>query len=144
MVISQRNGLLVKLFHFTKKGSINNVENYRGITLLSTLGKLFTRILNNRLTHWAEDYSVYVEAQAGFRESMSTTDHIFSLHGLISHYLNNNKKLYCAFIDFSKAFNYVVSDNLWYKLIKLGVRGEILNIIVSMYQESKCQVKSQI
>ena len=60
-----------------KKGDKNNVDNYRGITLLSTLGKLFTRILNNRLTTWAESYSVYIEAQSGFREQMCTTDNIF-------------------------------------------------------------------
>ena len=68
-----------------KKVSTNNVDNYRGITLLSALGKLFTRILNSRLTSWAEDYSVYIEAQAGLRESISTTEHIlFSLHGIIT------------------------------------------------------------
>ena len=49
-----------------KKGDINQVENYRGITLLSTFGKLFSRILNNQLTDWAEEYHIYVEAQAGF------------------------------------------------------------------------------
>ena len=38
-----------------KKGDINQVENYRGITLLSALGKLFSRILNNLLTDWAEE-----------------------------------------------------------------------------------------
>ena len=73
----------------SQEGSINNVENYTGITSLSTLGKLFTRILNNRLTRWAENYSVYIETQAGIRETMSTTDHIFHY---ISHYLNNNNK----------------------------------------------------
>ena len=36
-----------------KKGSINDVNNYRGITLLSTLGKLFSRLINNRLSEWA-------------------------------------------------------------------------------------------
>jgi len=35
--------------------------------------------------------------------------------------LNTGKRLFCAFIDFSKAFGYVVRDNLWTKLIKLGV-----------------------
>ena len=64
-----------------KKGNINNVENYRGITLLSTLGKLFT----SRLTRWAEDYSVSVEARAWFRETMSTTDHIFFHYTISSH-----------------------------------------------------------
>ena len=57
-----------------KKGSVNEVDNYRGITLLSTMGKLFTRILNNRLMDWAENYSVYIEAQAGFRANMGTVD----------------------------------------------------------------------
>lgn len=62
-----------------KKGSLNDVNNYRGITLLSTLGKLFTRVLNNRLCTWAENYGVYIEAQAGFRTGMGTTDNVFVL-----------------------------------------------------------------
>ena len=60
-----------------KKGDKEEPSNYRGITLLSTVGKLFARILNNRLNDWAEEYNVYVEAQAGFRKSMGTVDNIF-------------------------------------------------------------------
>ena len=124
-----------------KKGSINDVENYRGITLLSCLGKLFSRVLNNRLSDWAEKYNVLIEAQAGFRAHMSTVDNIFALQGLIAHILNQGKKLFCVFVDFSKAFDYVVRDNLWYKLIQLGIRGNILNIIKSMYEGVKSRVK---
>ena len=51
-----------------KKGGKNEASSYCGITLLSIIGKLFTRILNNRLNSWAEEYSIYVEAQAGFRK----------------------------------------------------------------------------
>ena len=72
---------------------------------------------------------------------MGTTDHIFSLHGIISHYVNTRKRLYCAFVDFSKAFDYVVRDNLWFKLIKLCVCGKILNVIMSMYSNVKSKVK---
>ena len=72
---------------------------------------------------------------------MSTVDNIFVLHGLISHILNQGEKLYCAFIDFIKAFDYVVRDNLWYKLIKLGLRGRILNIVKSMYATVKSKIK---
>jgi len=68
-----------------KKGSLNNENNYRGITLLSTIGKLFSRVLNNRLNSWADKYSVYIEAQAGFRSTMGTVDNIFVLHGIISY-----------------------------------------------------------
>ena len=59
---------------------------------------------------------------------MGTVDNIFVIHGIISHMLNEGKRLYCALIDFTKAFDYVVRDNLWMKLIKLGIRGNILNI----------------
>ena len=124
-----------------KKGSANDVENYRGITLLSILGKLFTRVLNNRLSEWAENYYVLIEAQAGFRPGMGTTDNIFVLHGLITHILNQGSKLYCAFVDLTKAFDYVVRENLWYKLIKFGLRGKVLNIIKSMYLSVKSRVK---
>ena len=51
-----------------KKGDINQADNYRGITLLSTLGNLFTHVLNNGLRDWAELYHIYVEAQSGFRK----------------------------------------------------------------------------
>ena len=72
---------------------------------------------------------------------MSTVDNNFVLHGLITHMLNSSKKLNCAFVDFTKAFDYVVKDNLWYKLVKLGLRGKILNILKSMYSSVKSRVK---
>ena len=56
-------GFIIPIF---KKGNVENVENYRGITLLSVVGKLFTSIINNRLNEWAENYHVYIEAQAGY------------------------------------------------------------------------------
>ena len=105
------------------------------------MGKLFTRVLNDRLGEWAESYGVLIEAQAGFRPGMSTVDNIFVLHGLISHVLNSGRKFYCAFIDFTKAFDYIVIENLWYKLVKLGLRGKILDILKSMYSSVKSRVK---
>ena len=74
---------------------------------------------------------------------MGTVDTIFVLHCVISHMLNEGKQLYCAFIDFTKAFDYIVHENLWSKLIKLGIRGKTLNIIKSMYQSVKSRVKLQ-
>ncbi|MCG8046921.1 MAG: reverse transcriptase family protein [Candidatus Thiodiazotropha taylori] len=131
-------GFIIPVF---KKGDKNDVSNYRGITLLSTVSKLFTRVLNNRLNDWAEQYNIYIEAQAGFRKCMGTVDNIFILNSLITHCLNHNERLYCAFIDFTKAFDFVVRDILWFKLLKIGVRGKILDIIKSMYKIVKSRVK---
>ena len=109
--------------------------------MLSTLGKLFTRILNNRLNEWAERYRIYIEAQAGFRKNMGTVDNIFILNSLITYMLNQNKQLYCVFVDFTKVFDFVVRDILWYNLLKFGVRGRMLDIIRSIYSIVKSQVK---
>ena len=67
--------------------------------------------------------------------------HVFILHGIISHMLNSGKTLFCAFVDFTKTFDYVVRDNLWLKLVKLGIRGKMLNIIRSMFSSVKSRVK---
>ena len=130
---------MVFVITINKKGDIENLRII-GITLLGTLGKLFTHILHNI---WAKKYHVYIEAQAGFRKNMGTIDNIFIINNLITQILNENKKLYVAFIDFSKAFDFVVHDILWNKLIKIGVRGKILNIIRSMYKTVKSRVKYQ-
>ena len=108
------NGIIVPLH---EKGSLNNVDNYRGITLLSTLGKLFTRVLNNRLMLWADSHSILIDAQAGFRKGRSTVDNTFILHYIVNVCLNQNQRLYCSFIDFRKAFDYVNRDCMWYKMI---------------------------
>ena len=48
-------------------GDIDNVDNYRGVSLLNVLSKIFTYIVNRRLTTWAESNNVIYDAQAGFR-----------------------------------------------------------------------------
>ena len=123
-----------------KKGNKGAVDNYRGITLLSVFGKLFTRVFNNRLTFWAESYGILIEEQGGFREKKSTIDNIFVLHSLINLVTEKGGKVYTAFVDFRKAFFYVNRDCLWSKLITSGIRGNILNIIRSMYNEVKSKV----
>ena len=94
-----------------------------------------------RLTKWAEDYHIYLEAHAGCREHMCTVDNILVLHGVINHPFNDNEKVYVAFMYITKAFDYVVRENMWFKLLKYGVRGKMINIIESMYNIIKARVK---
>jgi len=115
------DGLIVPIH---KNGSLSEVDNFRGIFLLSVLGKLY--IINKSLCTWAEEYCIYVEAQSGFRAKMGTNDNILVLHSLITHIINLNKQLLCAFIDFSKAFDYVVRENMWYTLISWELEGKCL------------------
>ena len=90
---------------YKNKGSKSDPDNYRGISLISCLCKLFTSALNERLSKFAEANKIIGEEQAGFRTGYSSHDHIFTLQSIIDIYLNKlnkNKdtKLFCAFIDY--------------------------------------------
>ena len=126
---------------YKKKGSIDDPDNYRGITLLSCIGKLFTASINTRLTTYLDEASIIGEEQAGFREGYSTLDHIFALHSLVEFYLTRRKRLYCAFIDYKKAFDLVDRSSLWSKLIACGINGNVLKVIYNMYENAKSCVK---
>ena len=66
-----------------KKGKENITDNYRGISLLSLISKCYTSVLNKRLVTCAEENGKLSEAQAGFRQGYSTTDHIFTLNAIV-------------------------------------------------------------
>lgn len=122
---------------YKKKGSPLNPENFRPITILSCLGKIFTAILNERMSTFLERNNILKENQAGFRANYSTTDHIFTLKFLIDVLKSQKKKLFCAFIDFSLAFDKIWRTGLWGKLIKNGIDGKFYNIILNMYSGIK-------
>ena len=115
-----------------KKGSKTDPNNYRGISLSSCLGKLFTRILNTRLTVFLDNNSIIPPEQAGFRKNFRTTDNVFILKSLHDKYRYARKTgLYTCFVDFSKAFDSVWRPGLLYKLQKSNVTGNVFNIIQS-------------
>ena len=125
---------------YKNKGDINDINNYRGITLLSCLGKLFTSVINERLYNYLTHANLLGSEQAGFRAKHSTLDHIFALQVLSNYYINNNKQLYCAFVDYSKAFDFVNRSYLWQKVLDTNINGKILNVIRNMYKDAKSHV----
>ncbi len=123
------------------KGSASDPDNYRGISVLSCFSKLFTLLINDRLTKYLDCLGILEENQAGFRNNYSTLDHIFSLKTLIDIFIHKKKKLYCAFIDYSKAFDTINRYKLWIKLIRNGINGKILTVIQNVYKNAKSCLK---
>ena len=70
-------GIIKPLYKNT--GARDNPNNYRGITILSCLGKLFSIFFNSRLTRFVEVNQIIGSEQAGFRSGFSTTDHMLAL-----------------------------------------------------------------
>ena len=122
---------LLRLIH--KSGETDDENNYRAITLNSCLGKMFCTILHHRLSPVLEEEKILCKEQAGFRKNHRTTDHIFLLRKIIKSYTCQNKYLYTCFVDFSKAFDSIWREGLIKKITNLGINGNFLNIIKSMY-----------
>ena len=125
---------------YKKKGDPLQPENYRPITILSCFGKLFTAVLNLRLNKFLNDHDILEENQVGFRAGYSTCDHIFSLHALIEILKAKKQKLFCSFIDVSKAFDSVWRVGLWTKLLKNNINGKFFRFVCNMYQGIKSYI----
>ena len=131
-------GIIIPIF---KKGNPNDIKNYRGITLLSTLSKLFTKVIHSRLAKWSEQYGKNHAGQAGFRQGYSTNDNLFTIHAVLREALASKQNLYVCYVDFAKAFDHVILDNVWFKLANIGVTGKLLTVLRSMYSEVKSVVR---
>jgi len=97
--MTRKKGIIVKL---PNKDNLSDCNNWREITLLSAPGKVFTRVLLNRLQNEVDQ--TLREEQAGFRKSRSCTEQIFALRNIIEESLEHQKDLVIKFTDFKKAF----------------------------------------
>ena len=87
-----------------KKGPLDDPNNFRGISLIDVLNKVFTSILNERIHTWADTNHMIDEA--GFRKGFSTIDNLFCLQSMAQKYLSKQKgRFYCLYVDFAKAFD---------------------------------------
>ncbi|KAL8581326.1 hypothetical protein ACOMHN_034405 [Nucella lapillus] len=115
---------------YKNKGDCNN---YRGISLLSIVGKAFARVVLNRLQSPAE--RVYPEAQCGFRAERSTIDMIFSLRQLQEKCREQRRPLFIAFIDLIKAYDLVSRAGLFTLLQKIGCPPKLLRMTTSFHED---------
>ena len=130
-----KEGHLVKL---PKKGDLGNCNNYRGITLLSIPGKIFNRIILNRIKDTV-DNSLRDE-QAGFRKNRSCTDQIAALRIIIEQSHEWNSPLIINFIDYEKAFDSIDRTTLWKIMRHYGIPQKLVTLVEKMYDGTTCRV----
>ncbi|XP_068675587.1 uncharacterized protein [Montipora foliosa] len=122
-----RDALIVTLF---KKGDKSLCSNYRGISLLSAVGKLFAKILLNRLTPLAEE--VLPESQCGFRPLRGIIDMIFALRQIQEKCREQRVPLCLIFIDL------IHRDTLWQILAKCP--GKLVKMIRLLHDDMTAAV----
>ncbi|PIK36057.1 hypothetical protein BSL78_27122 [Apostichopus japonicus] len=116
-------GLIVKI---PKKGDLTDCSNWRGVTLLPVMSKIFGRVLINRLKDGVD--KVLRQEQAGFRTNRSTTEQIFTLRNILEQSNEWNSPLYVHFIDFEKAFDSLHRNSLWNILKEYQIPDKIIRM----------------
>ena len=127
------------LVNLHKSGGQDICGNFRGISLLSIIGKVLARIQLGRLnTHIVPN--VVSESQCGFRPNRGTSDMVFSLRQLQEKCIEQNLNLYHSFIDLCKAFDTVNREALWVVLGKCGCPPKFVSMVKSLHADMKARV----
>lgn len=136
---SWREGVIVPI---RKKGKGSKVEDYRGITLMSTAYKIYAMILAEKLEREVEGKGMIPRNQTGFRKKVGTVDNIYVLNYLIGREVRKEKgKMIGVFVDFRAAFDSVDRKELWKALEEREVSRWLRERIEEVYQETGCRIR---
>ena len=108
---------------FKNVGERSTAKNYRPVSLLSVVSKVFEKLVNNRIVDHLEKCGLFSDFQYGFRSSRSTAD----LLTVASHRIATR----AVALDISKAFDRVWHAGLLHKLKSYGISGQIFGLISS-------------
>ena len=124
-----------------KSGNKSSVSNYRPITLISNIAKLFEKLVHLRLTKFLDDNDIISKMQFGFRKNVGTSKALAKITEIISENLDNGTSTITAFLDLAKAFDTVNHRILLRKLARYGIRGKALELIDSYLSDRLQRVK---
>lgn len=108
-----------------KKGNHCDIGNYRPISLMSNIYKIFAKIILEIVKKLDEQQPI---EQAGFRKDFSVLDHIHTVRQIIEKYAEYQLTYYIAFIDYSKAFDSLIHSKIWEALKELSIEHKYIRI----------------
>ena len=131
-----RNANIITIF---KKNDRNNVNNYRGISLLAVVGKIMALVMLNRMRDPIAE-TVLPESQCGFRRNRGTTDMIFAVRQHMEKAREQHRNLYIPFVDFTKAFDSVNPNALLVIMKKMGCPPNVVAILKCLHRDMTVRI----
>ena len=131
----------VELIHKGGGKEKADIGNYRPISVINIMNKIFGDIVNDKLQKWVEQERVLGEEQNGFRKGRSGLENVYIMKELIDRNKRNRKELYFGFLDIEKAYDSINRRKLTALLQHIGICEKIINIIKSMYTNNKMKFK---
>jgi len=115
--------------------------NYRGISLLSCIGKLYSSVINSRLLGFLETHNMLVDEQNGFRSTRACVDHLYSLTSIIRNIKLMNKDTLVCFIDMAKAFDHLNRTLMFNKLAaSISIGANMYSAIRGLYHNTMSRI----
>ena len=130
----------IDLIPLPKSGDLTDTQNYRGISLISTVAKLINKMVLNRIQPKMDRH--LRPNQNGFRPGRRTTSHILALRRLIEGVKSRNRKAVILYIDFRKAFDSINRKKMKKILKAYDIPPNLLNCIMKMYEDTRAKVIS--
>ena len=129
---------LVNVVPIFKKGNKYDRGNYRRVSLLSCVYKLYARVLQQRLSVFLKDR--IVEEQAGFTPGKGCDDNLCIMTEVMERKIANREPLYVALVDMRAAFDTVWREGIWHKLSEMDVPNKLIRILREIYSHGKFRV----
>ena len=132
-----RSACIVPLYK--GKGDSCECGSYRGISLLAVVGKLYGRVLIERVVEMTE--VAVGEEQCGFRRGRGCVDQIFAVRQICEKFRAKGREVFVAFMDLEKAYDRIDREALWKVMGMYGIGGKLLTAVKSFYMESRACVR---
>ena len=125
-----------------KKGYRDNPANYRPISLIDNIKKMFCHQVLSVLQTWILDNDILSNFQAGFRPCISTVDQVFRFNMIRWKTVDlGGGSLYLAFVDLMAAFDLVWRPKLWEVLRQLAIPEKLLNVIIQLHWNNYASIR---
>lgn len=135
---SLKEAIIKPLF---KSGDKTKMVNYRPVSIISNIAKIFEKVIKQRLEKYVLDKNIISNRQFGFQTNKSTEDAISLLVSNIYEALDRSKPTLCVFLDLAKAFDTVSHPQLLDALEDIGLRGNVLDLMKSYISNRQQYVK---
>ncbi len=134
-----KEAMIVVLF---KKGSMLDCSNYRPISLLSHVYKLFVTVISLRVKQ--DLYNLLPSSQAAYQPGRGTIEQILCMEQIIEKSLEFNNPTFITFIDYTKAFDSIHLESLWILLSKTNINKRYITLLKETYDSSTATIRTDI
>ena len=131
---SSKRSLMVLLY---KKEDPLDIKSYRPIALADTLTKLYTGLLTDCMTDYAEHCDILSTSQEGFRRAKGTARQLLMMQNVLSDAKLFGEDIYLMYVDFSSAFNTIDHDKLLIIMYDLGFPVDCIEAVKNLYQDAE-------